>query len=51
MPDSDLFVEKYVDTGAILASLAEGGYKPNKTTGYNLRKKQNQMQMFIFLYT
>ena len=48
MPDSDLFVEKYVETGDILASLAEGGYKPNKTTGYNLRKKhQDQIEQKI----
>ncbi len=39
MPSSELFVEKYVETGDILVSLKEGGYKPNRTTGYNLRKK------------
>ena len=39
MPDSELFIEKYVETGDILCSLEEGGYKLNKTTGYNLRRK------------
>ena len=39
MPDSELFIEKYVETGDILSSLEEGGYKLNKTTGYNLRRK------------
>ena len=45
MPDSELFIEKYVETGDILCSLEEGGYKLNKTTGYNLRRKfQDEIQ-------
>jgi len=46
MPDSELFIEKYVETGDILCSLEEGGYKLNKTTGYNLRKKfQDEIEL------
>lgn len=42
MPDSNSFIQTYVETGNIMASLQEGGYKPNRTTGYALKKKHHE---------
>ena len=39
MPDSDSFIQTYVETGNIMVSLQEGGYKPNRATGYSLKRK------------
>ena len=38
-PSSENFIQTYVETGNIVASLAEGGYKPNRSIGYSLRKR------------
>ena len=42
MPDSNSFIQTYVETGNIMVSLQEGGYKPNRTTGYALKKKHHE---------
>tara|TARA_B100000586_G_C20100973_1_gene424841 strand:- start:113 stop:529 length:417 start_codon:yes stop_codon:yes gene_type:complete len=42
MPDSETFIQTYVETGNVMASLQEGGYKPNRNTGYALRKKHQE---------
>jgi len=42
MPDSEAFIQTYVETGNVMSSLAEGGYKPNRNTGYVLKKKHQE---------
>ena len=42
MPDCETFIQTYVETGNVLTSLEEGGYKPNRNTGYVLRKKHQE---------
>ena len=42
MPDSETFIQTYVETGNVMASLQEGGYKPNKSTGYALKRKHQE---------
>ena len=38
-PSSETFIQTYVETGNIITSLQEGGYKPSRGMGYALRKK------------
>ena len=42
MPDCEAFIQTYVETGNVLTSLEEGGYKPNRNTGYVLKKKHQE---------
>ena len=38
-PNSETFIQTYVETGNVTTSLQESGYKPSRSMGYALRKK------------
>ena len=42
MANSEMFIQTYVETGNVLASLKEGGYKVNRNNGYSLKRKHQE---------
>ena len=41
-PNSETFIQTYVETGNVITSLQESGYKPSRSMGYALRKKHKE---------